>query len=322
MGVDVSIIVPCFNGERFLEEAVDSALSQDGDLEVIVVDDGSTDGSTTIVRSIAAARDGRVRLSQGPNRGMANARNTGVRAMAPTSRFVLFLDADDILTPGAVHGLQQRLEREPDLGAVFGSRSRIDEGGARIEAAPTTIPAYYASGRGVRSVDMGDRIGYWHILPVNPISTPGQCMIHTSELPSGDVFDQRFDLCADWELWLRLARRRPIGVEHREVLSYRDHPSNASKKYDVMYEQRASVFQAQLDVVTPDERRRLQVAWRFGMSGFDAQLCWRWARERFVARDLPGAARYLLRSVRREAHYLWATARREPDVDVVPAEVH
>ena len=81
---------------------------------------------------------------------------------------------------------------------------------------------------------MGDRIGYWHILPVNPISTPGQCMIRASELSSGDVFDQRFDLCADWELWLRLARRRPIGVEHREVLSYRDHPSNASKKYEVM----------------------------------------------------------------------------------------
>jgi glycosyltransferase involved in cell wall biosynthesis len=317
--VDVSIIVPCFNGERFVEQAVTSALAQEGALEVIVVDDGSTDRSASIVQSMAD-RDERVELCRGPNRGVANARNTGAGAISPRSRYILFLDADDVLAPGAIRVLQQRLEREPDLGAAFGSRARIDPTGALIDPAPVPIPAYFADRRAVRSVEAGDRIGYWHILPINPISTPGQCLIRRSALPAGDVFDQRYAPCEDWELWLRLARRSPFGVEHREVLSYRDHPSSASKGYQVMYEQRGTVFRAQLDVVAPAERRRLQTAWRFGMFGFDARVCLQWARERFAARDLPGAARYLVRSLRDETRYLWAAARGEPNVDIVPVD--
>jgi glycosyltransferase involved in cell wall biosynthesis len=319
--VDVSIIVPCYNGERFVKQAVASALAQDGDIEVIVVDDGSTDRSATIVQSMAEG-DQRVKLRREPNRGVAHARNIGVRAISPTSRFVLFLDADDVLAPDAMRVLRRRLEREPTLGAVLGSRSRIDEAGTLIEPAPASIPTYYADERGVRELAMGDQIGYWHILPINPISTPGQCLIRLSDLPPGDVFDQRYAPCEDWEMWLRLARRRAIGVEHHEVLSYRDHHSSASKKYSLMYDQRAAVYQAQLEVVTPEERPRLRAAWRFGMFRFDARLCLRWARARFKERDLLGSGRYLLRSLRCEAHYRWAVVRNEPDIDVVLARSH
>src|SRR5262245_32512914 len=98
VGTDVSIVVPCFNGERFVEQAIASALVQDGDLEVIVVDDGSTDASVTVVQSIAKT-DPRVKLCAEPNLGPAQARNVGVRAMSPTSRYLLFLDADDVLAP-------------------------------------------------------------------------------------------------------------------------------------------------------------------------------------------------------------------------------
>ena len=47
-------------------------------------------------------------------------------------------------------------------------------------------------------------IGYWHMLPVNPIATPGQCLVRVASLPNGDLFGQRFAPCEDWELWLRL----------------------------------------------------------------------------------------------------------------------
>ena len=114
------MVVPCFNTERFVARAIASVLDDDGDVEVIVVDDGSTDSSAHVVGKLAE-RDERVKLLVGPNRGMAP-RNTGLGAIAPTSRFVLFLDADDVLVPGALGALRGRLEREPALGAVFGAR--------------------------------------------------------------------------------------------------------------------------------------------------------------------------------------------------------
>jgi glycosyltransferase involved in cell wall biosynthesis len=318
VGAGVAVVVPCFNSERFVHEAVSSALAQEGDLEVIVVDDGSTDDSATIVQSMTK-RDERVKLLRGPNEGPAHARNLGVRAMSPSNRYVLFLDADDVLAPGAVDVLKRRLEREPTLGAVLGSRSRIDHTGTLLEPAPIPIPAYYAEDDGVRRLDLDDRIGYWHILPINPISTPGQCLLRVSDLPPGELFDERYAFGEDWEMWLRLARRRPIGVEHHEVISYRDHHSNASKRYRVGYEQRAAVYRAQIHVVTLGERARFRAAWRFGMFRYDAGLCRAWAQERFAERDVLGSGRYLLRSMRYETRYLWAVARGEPDVDVMRA---
>ena len=319
--MDVSIIVPCYNGERFVQETLASALAQEGDLEVIVVDDGSTDTSATIVQSMAE-RDQRVKLRREPNRGSrtpaTSAFERSLRPAASCSSWMPMTCSPRM--PCTSSGAASNASR-PSARCSGHARGLIRPAPS-IEPAPASIPAYFADERGVRELDMGDRIGYWHILPINPISTPGQCLIRVSDLAPGDVFDQRYAPCEDWEMWLRLARRRPIGVEHHEVLSYRDHQSSASKMYSVMYEQRAAVYQAQLEIVTPEERPRLRAAWRFGMFRFDARLCLRWARARFKERDLLGSGRYLLRSLRCEANYLWAVVRNEPDVDVVLARSH
>jgi glycosyltransferase involved in cell wall biosynthesis len=315
---EISVIVPCFNAERYVEQTIRSALSQDCDLEVVVIDDGSTDRSASIVRAIAD-EDRRVTLLTGPNQGVANARNTGVRAMSPTSRFVMFLDADDVLAAGALSALRNRLDHDTALAAAFGSRSRIDESGSLIQAAPTTMSAYHAGARRVQKVLLTDAIDYWHVAAVNPISTPGQCLVRVSHLPNGDVFDQRFAPCEDWALWFHLTRHHDIGVEHHEVLSYRDHDSSASRGYTKMYKQRVSVLTAQVPVLPLADHRRLRTAWRFGMFGFDARLSLRWARDRAAARDPLGAARYLLRSLRYQMRQLAAVIRREPDIVALAA---
>jgi hypothetical protein len=90
----VSIIVPCYNAERWLGAALDSALSQTWpSVEVIVVDDGSSDGSLALAQSYGS----RIRLDSGPNRGPAGARNRGLELA--TGRWVQFLDSDDLLLP-------------------------------------------------------------------------------------------------------------------------------------------------------------------------------------------------------------------------------
>ena len=93
----VSIVVPAYNAERFIAETLDSALAQTiGDREVVVVDDGSTDGTLAILRGFGD----RIRCESGPNRGVSAARNRGT-ALA-TGRYLQYLDADDLLAPDAV----------------------------------------------------------------------------------------------------------------------------------------------------------------------------------------------------------------------------
>jgi glycosyltransferase involved in cell wall biosynthesis len=108
----VSCIVPVFNGERYLREALDSILGQTHRaLEIIVVDDGSTDGTAAIV---AGYRES-VRYRWQPNAGPATARNTGIRAAI--GEFIAFLDADDLWHPKKLATQLDGLAERPELGA-------------------------------------------------------------------------------------------------------------------------------------------------------------------------------------------------------------
>jgi len=92
MSTRVSVVIPCFNAASYVGQAIDSALAQShGDVEVIVIDDGSTDGSSEVIASFGA----RIRSEQLPHGGAPRARNRGL-ALA-TGQAVTFLDADDLL---------------------------------------------------------------------------------------------------------------------------------------------------------------------------------------------------------------------------------
>jgi GT2 family glycosyltransferase len=120
-----SVIVPCFNVEAHLDAAIQSCLRQTvPDLEVIVVDDGSTDGSAAVAMR-AARHDARVRLLQQPNRGLGAARNAGLAAA--TGTFVNFLDADDQLEPEKLALQGAMLEANPQLGLVLCDGCTVDQ---------------------------------------------------------------------------------------------------------------------------------------------------------------------------------------------------
>ena len=95
----ISVIIPLYNKEPIIERSLQSVLSQDyDDFEVVVVNDGSTDRSADIVRSI---NDPRIRLIEQENGGPSKARNTGTKSAR--GEWILFLDADDELLPGALN---------------------------------------------------------------------------------------------------------------------------------------------------------------------------------------------------------------------------
>src|SRR5579862_4587648 len=114
----VSVVVPVWNSERFLKKTVESVLAQTyRRLELIVVDDGSTDRSPDIVKSIAA-HDDRVRLFRTENRGAAAARNLGIsQSRGP---FVALLDNDDLWHPEKIARQVEVLRRSPpEVGLVY-----------------------------------------------------------------------------------------------------------------------------------------------------------------------------------------------------------
>lgn len=134
----VSIVMPSLNQARFLPQALDSVLQQDhADLELIVADGGSSDGTLDILRERSAA-DPRLRWFSEQDNGPAQALN---RAMAKARGTLLgWLNADDLYAPGAVRRAVEALQRHPQWALVYGHGNHIDEAGRQIAPYPTLPP--------------------------------------------------------------------------------------------------------------------------------------------------------------------------------------
>lgn len=125
--VAVSIVIPAKNAAAYLAETLASALTQGDVGEVIVVDDGSTDDTVAIVRAV---RDPRLRLLHNDAAGVSAARNLGARHA--NGEWLLFLDADDRLRPGAVAALLSAARGAPRAILVYGDYNTIDGEGRQI----------------------------------------------------------------------------------------------------------------------------------------------------------------------------------------------
>ncbi|OIQ52767.1 chondroitin synthase [Moorella thermoacetica] len=120
MTLKVAIIIPCFNYGNFINEAVRSALDQDIETELIVVDDGSTDPATLKVLDELRTRG--IYVFRQSNRGLPSARNTGIRLTSDP--YIVCLDADDIISPSYCSTCLEVLETQPDVGFVY-STTRV-----------------------------------------------------------------------------------------------------------------------------------------------------------------------------------------------------
>ena len=133
----VSVIMPVYNGERFLLDAVRSVEAQGLErLEILVIDDGSTDGTAAILAGLGS----RVRAVRQPNRGPAAARNQGL-ALA-RGNVIAFLDADDLWSPGGLADMLAHLEAHPEIDIVQGLiERRCSSAGRSLAAQPSSDPS-------------------------------------------------------------------------------------------------------------------------------------------------------------------------------------
>ena len=129
---DVSVVMPVRNGEQYVVKALRSVLAQKGvDLEVVVVDDGSTDATRPRVEAVG---DPRVRIVDGPQQGVAAAMNAGLDAAL--GRFVARCDSDDVFLPGRLAQQMAFLDEAPHYGAVCGRFETLDDAGRLISRPP------------------------------------------------------------------------------------------------------------------------------------------------------------------------------------------
>lgn len=123
MNPTVSVVMPVYNVERFVAYAISSVLAQSfTDFELVIVDDGGSDGSMAICESFT---DPRIRIIRQANRGLAGARNTGIHAAR--GEFVAFLDSDDAMSPVKLERHVAHLRTRPDVGVSYAGAELIDE---------------------------------------------------------------------------------------------------------------------------------------------------------------------------------------------------
>lgn len=220
----VSVVIPSYNHAHFVGAAIESAqAAANGPLEVILVDDGSTDDTRRVAGGFPS-----VRYLRQDNRGLAAARNTGLAHCR--GEFVVFLDADDRLLPGALETGATLLRQDPGLGFVAGHSRFITRDGVPLE---TQQP--------VRS----DEDPYTALLRRNSIRNPAMVMFRRKVLEEVGGFESRVDACADYEMYLRISRAHRVGFHSALVAEYRKHGENMSCDASLMIRQLWLVMQAQ-----------------------------------------------------------------------------
>ncbi|MEL6137673.1 MAG: glycosyltransferase family A protein, partial [Cyanobacteria bacterium J06628_6] len=210
----VSVVIPAYNAMAYLPEALSSVLCQTfKNYEVIIVNDGSID---QIVEWAAALTDVRIRLLSQENRGLAGARNTGIRESR--GRYLAFLDADDCWHPTKLARQVELLEQRPEVGVVYTWMKLINSDGV-----PT--------GRTVKNRTEG-RIWSQLILR-NCVGSGSTPMVRRECFHRVGDFDENLgSYMEDRDMWLRIAPVYDFSVVKEILVDYRQHPASASKNWN------------------------------------------------------------------------------------------
>lgn len=206
----VSIVMPAYNVAPFIGAALLSALRQDyPSMEIIVVDDGSSDDTVSRIEEVAAVHGTEarpVRLLRRDHTGASAARNAGIEAA--TGQYIAFLDADDLWDPPLLTLLVSKLERSPEIDLVFPMFRFIDEEGRRL--------------RGTSSYRK-ERYSAEDLLVRNPISSATGVLVRRSAIAQAGPFDTDLRSCVDLDLWVRIGwlRSRNIAAMDAVLVSYR-----------------------------------------------------------------------------------------------------
>lgn len=260
----VSILIPCYNARQWIGEAIDSALSQTWpEVEVVVVDDGSTDGSSDVIQSYG----NRIRCESGPNRG-GNATRNRLLELAK-GEWVQYLDADDYLLPEKIENQIDLIQSGADFDVIVGPAiwEYYEDGGVRRQVAELAGP-----------------LDYWCLLASWQLPQTGAPLWRRSAILDVGGWDPQQPCCQEHELYLRLlmgGKRFVFTPKNGAV--YRQWSDQTLCKRDIklvhtrrlMIEQQAEDFLRSRGELTPRRLFEINLA-RFEI----ARTAWRYDKER------------------------------------------
>lgn len=230
----VSVIIPCYNQAHYLQQAIDSVLTQTyKKAEVIVIDDGSTDNTGTICKQY----EKNVRCIRIERAGLSAVRNIGVQFSK--GDFIIFLDADDFLYPGAIELNLYFFSLYKNAAFISGMYDKIDDEGNYID----TI-----------TVQAKTDFNYISLLQGNYIAMEGAVM-YRRDLFLYFHFDTSLLSCEDYELNLKISRKLPVFHHEKKIAVYRMHANNMSKNKKIMLEHSLIVLKRQKPFLKNDEER-------------------------------------------------------------------
>lgn len=254
----IAVVIPAYNLARYLPEAVESVLAQTvppDQLEVLVIDDGSTDATAAVASRFAP----RVRYIRQTNRGLPATRNRGIRET--TAPYVAFLDADDRLLPTKLADEVAVLESEPTIDIAYSGWYYIDERGERL-------PQHGWSR------DEGDLLPR---LLLGNVIHPHAALVRRSILEASGGFDETLTSVEDWDLWIRLsaAGARWRLVDHA-ALEYRVRRDGMHTNPGRMLSNRLRVLEKAL--ATLSDRPEMTPVWPIARRNAYLEAACDWAR--------------------------------------------
>ncbi len=207
----VSVVMAAKNYANFLPDAVESLLAQTfADWELVIVDDGSTDATPTVVRPYLA--DSRIRYFRSDVLGQSRAKNLGIGFSR--GEFIAFLDADDAWLPTKLAEQVEFLRLHPAVGITYTQRELIDETGKSLGFRTETLPG----GRVLPQIFLQNFVCF------------SSAMVRREVFDSVGLFDPALDLSIDYDLWLRAAAHFEFRPIQKVLVKYRTGHGNLSKK--------------------------------------------------------------------------------------------
>ena len=205
----VSVVIPVFNGEKTIQETIESVLNQTlTDFELLVINDGSQDGTLEIVERIP---DSRIQVFSYPNAGQSTSRNRGIEIAK--GDYISFIDADDLWTPDKLEAQLQALQANPKAGVAYSWTDWIDESSQLL-------------GKGSHNTEQGEV--FTKLLLNDFVANGSNVLIRRDALTEVGGFDPSVTPAEDWDLWLRLAARYEFVAVRSPQILYRISPNSAS----------------------------------------------------------------------------------------------
>ena len=214
----VSVIVPVFNRDNFVRDALDSILGQSyAQVEIVAVNDGSTDNSLAILREYEDRYRGQVIVIDQENQGQVKSRNNAI--LKANGEYIAFLDSDDLWLP-------DKLEKQiplfvGDVGLVYSAVYIINE---RNKVVTTELCEENVRG------DI-----YLHLLVKNRM-TGGSVVVCREAIDKVGLFDESFPAAENWDLWIRICKYYTTDYINEPLVKYRRHSGNMSGDEVLMIE--------------------------------------------------------------------------------------